>query len=227
MYKTCMLLALSPLLASAQTNAYDLGRIVVEGAPVSKYRVDAVSASTYFGAPPEELPVSVDVITEDFIREQNPADLHDLLFFQPGVSGGGKSMMDRTSGQYTIRGKAGSTPTFDGTLPLTGAMGMFLDPNALERVEVAKGPVVAAAVKARWARILAPRVRMHDRPKGFQCCALSAAGVDSGQGGTVVEPRSQRGREAAASHAPTSTRQRLRGARKAWRLRYSAGAMPV
>ncbi|NLE40994.1 MAG: TonB-dependent receptor [Lentisphaerae bacterium] len=141
MYKTCMLLALSPLLASAQTNAYDLGRIVVEGAPVSKYRVDAVSASTYFGAPPEELPVSVDVITEDFIREQNPADLHDLLFFQPGVSGGGKSMMDRTSGQYTIRGKAGSTPTFDGTLPLTGAMGMFLDPNALERVEVAKGPV--------------------------------------------------------------------------------------
>lgn len=56
MYKTCMLLALSPLLASAQTNAYDLGRIVVEGAPVSKYRVDAVSASTYFGAPPKSSP---------------------------------------------------------------------------------------------------------------------------------------------------------------------------
>ncbi|MGI5869872.1 MAG: TonB-dependent siderophore receptor [Kiritimatiellia bacterium] len=141
MKKTCLLLALSPWLATAQTNEYDLGRIVVEGAPVSKYRVDAVSTSTLFGAPPEELPVSVDVLTEDFIREQNPADLHDLLFFQPGVSGGGKSMMDRTSGQYTIRGKAGSSPTFDGTLPLTAAMGMFLDPNALERVEIAKGPV--------------------------------------------------------------------------------------
>lgn len=138
-----LLVILSPALAFTDTNTYDLGRIVVEGSAISKYRTDTVSASTYFDVPSEQLPVTVDVLTEDFIREQNPKDLHDLLFSQPGVSGGGKSMMDLTSGQYSIRGKSGSTPTLDGTLPTTRAMGMFLDPNALERLEIAKGPIGA------------------------------------------------------------------------------------
>jgi len=138
-----LLAILSPALAFSDTNTYDLGQIVVEGSAISKYRTDTVSTSTYFDVPSEQLPVSVDVLTEDFIREQNPNDLHNLLFSQPGVSGGGKSMMDRTSGQYSIRGKSGSTPTLDGTLPMTSAMGMFLDPNALERVEIAKGPIGA------------------------------------------------------------------------------------
>lgn len=120
---------------------HDLGVIYVEATPISKYHVDEVSSSTYFKVSPSELPVSVDVITTDFIREQNPADLHDLLFFQPGVSGGGKSMMDRTSGQYSIRGMAGSTPSLDGTLPMTSAMGMFMDPGILEHVEISKGPI--------------------------------------------------------------------------------------
>ena len=133
-------LGLSPARA---TNTYELGSIRVEGAPVSAYRAERVGTATFFAAPPEELPATVDVLTEDFIREQSPSDLHNLLFFQPGVSGGGKSMMDRTSGQYAVRGLAGSTPSLDGTLPTTRAMGLFLDPNALERVEIVKGPVGA------------------------------------------------------------------------------------
>lgn len=133
-----------PLCGIASTNeVHDLGTIYVEASPISKYHVDEVSSSTYFNVPPTEFPVSVDVITTDFIREQNPVDLHELLFFQPGLSGGGKSMMDRTSGQYSIRGMAGSTPSLDGTLPMTGSMGMFLDPGMLERVEISKGPIGA------------------------------------------------------------------------------------
>ncbi len=133
-------LGLSPARA---TNTYELGSIRVEGAPVSAYRAERVGTATFFAAPPEELPASVDVLTSDFIREQSPSDLHNLLFFQPGMSGGGKSLMDRTSGQYSVRGLAGSTPSLGGTLPMPTAMGIFLDPNALERVEVVKGPVGA------------------------------------------------------------------------------------
>ena len=60
-------LGLSPARA---TNTYELGSIRVEGAPVSAYRAERVGTATFFAAPPEELPASVDVLTSDFIREQ-------------------------------------------------------------------------------------------------------------------------------------------------------------
>ena len=120
---------------------YDLGSVLVEGSRVSKYRTDEVVSSTFFPVAPEKVPVSVDVMTEDFIREQNAGDLHDLLFSNPSVYGGGKSLLDRTAGQYTIRGKSGSSPTLDGVVPLTSGMGMLIDPNAFERIEIVKGPI--------------------------------------------------------------------------------------
>lgn len=143
LYTALALLGAAAVISNAATNIYEIGEITVEGARVSAYRTETVATATFFNAPPEELPTAVDVLTEDFIREQSPNDLHDLLFFQPGISGGGKTMMDRTSGQYSVRGQAGTTPSLDGTLPITAGMGMFLDPNALERVEIAKGPVGA------------------------------------------------------------------------------------
>ncbi|HRR34680.1 MAG TPA: TonB-dependent receptor [Kiritimatiellia bacterium] len=130
--------------ASAQTNApVDLGTILVEGAPISKYRTETVSTATFSDARPEELPQTVDVLTEDFIAEMNPADLHDLLRYQAGIYTGGKTMLDRTSGQYTLRGMPGSEVMLDGTLGLAGSMGIFMDPAAFERVEIVKGPVGA------------------------------------------------------------------------------------
>jgi iron complex outermembrane recepter protein len=119
----------------------DLGAIIVEATPISKYRVDNVSTATFGNVKPEELPQSVDVLTEDFIDELNPVDLHDLLRYQPGVYTGGKSMMDRTSGQYTLRGMSGSDVMLDGTLGLAGPMGIFMDPTAFDRIEIVKGPV--------------------------------------------------------------------------------------
>ena len=136
--------ALCAGLAGAQTNApVDLGTILVEGAPISKYRAETVSTATFSEAPPEELPQTVDVLTEDFITEMNPTDLHDLLRYQAGIYTGGKTMLDRTSGQYTLRGMPGSEATLDGTLGLAGPMGTFIDPAAFERVEIVKGPVGA------------------------------------------------------------------------------------
>jgi iron complex outermembrane receptor protein len=127
----------------ANTNAapVDLGTILVEGTPISKYRAETVSTATFVDAKPEELPQTVDVLTEDFINEMHPSDLHDMMLYQPGVYTGGKSMVDRTSGQYTIRGMSGSDAMLNGTLGLAGPMGIFMDPSAFERIEIVKGPV--------------------------------------------------------------------------------------
>jgi len=114
---------------------------VVEGTPISKYRAETVSTPALVDAKPEELPQTVDVFTEDFIKEMHPVDLHDMLLYQPGVFTGGKSVVDRTSGMYTLRGMAGSEAMLDGTLGLAGPMGIFMDPSAFERIEIVKGPV--------------------------------------------------------------------------------------
>lgn len=126
----------------AETNApVNLGTIVVTGTPISKYRVDSVSTATFTDMAPEELPQTVDVLTSDFIKESAPLDLHDLLRYQPGIYTGGKTLLSRTAGQYTIRGMSGSEVMLDGTLGLAGFMGTFIDPSAFERVEIVKGPV--------------------------------------------------------------------------------------
>lgn len=133
--------------ARAQTNnlpltPVDLGTIIVEGTPISKYRAETVSTATLFDAPPEEIPAFVDVLTEDFIEEVNPTDLYDLLRHQAGVfASGGKSPQDRNPGVFTVRSMSGSDPKLDGTLSFSGAMALFMDPAAFERVEILKGPV--------------------------------------------------------------------------------------
>ncbi len=119
----------------------ELEETVIEAVPLSKYHVESVSTALLLDVPPEELPVTIDVLTDDYIKEANPHDLHDLLRTVPGIYTGGKTFLDRTSGQYTIRGMSGSEATIDGSLGLAGPMGTFMDTSALERVELAKGPV--------------------------------------------------------------------------------------
>ena len=64
----------------SSTNAVaDLGTVVVEGSALSKYRPETVEGATFTGLAPEKSPTVVDTLTEDFIREHNPTDLHDLL----------------------------------------------------------------------------------------------------------------------------------------------------
>ena len=104
--------------AEATTNAVtDLGTIVVEGTALSRYRPATVSGATFTDAPPEELPTVVDTLTEDYIREHNPTDLHDLMRYVPGIETGGKSLLVRNPGQFSIRGMGGTEPAFDGVLP--------------------------------------------------------------------------------------------------------------
>ena len=121
----------------------DLGEVTVEGNILSRYRPENVSGGTFFPLPPEDLPLTVDSFTEDFIREHNPTDLHDLLRYIPGIETGGKSLLIRQPGTFSIRGMGGTEPTFDGVVPVGSGSGLFMDPFLMERVEVVKGPIAS------------------------------------------------------------------------------------
>ncbi len=134
--------------AAAETNETqiaDLGVVTVEGGALSRYRPETVSGATFTDAPPESLPVVVDTLTEDFIQEHNPTDLHDLLRFVPGIETGGKSLLVRQPGAFTIRGMGGTEPAFDGVVPIGSGAGLFMDPFLMERVEIVKGPIGSLA----------------------------------------------------------------------------------
>ena len=121
----------------------DLGKVLVEGSALSKYRPETVSSGTFTDIPPEKLPIVVDTLTEDFIREHNPTDLHDLLRYVPGIETGGKSLLVRNPGQFSLRGMGGTEPTFDGILPIGRGPGLFMDTFLMDRIEIAKGPIAS------------------------------------------------------------------------------------
>ena len=130
---------------SSTNNVTYLETIIVEGTALSRYRPATVNGATFTDAPPEELPTVVDTLTEDYIREHNPTDLHDLMRYVPGIETGGKSLLVRNPGQFSIRGMGGTEPAFDGVLPIGRGAGLFMDPFLMERVEVVKGPIGSLA----------------------------------------------------------------------------------
>lgn len=131
------------LLAGSALAAETNETVVVTAAPLPKYRVETNDAGTLVALPPERSPFTVDTLTEDFIRERNTIDLDQLLALQPGIYQGGKTVMARQAGTYSIRGYSGSEVLLGG-VPLTGGVGTFLDPTLLERVDIVKGPVGGA-----------------------------------------------------------------------------------
>ena len=121
----------------------DLGSVIVEGSLPSKYRPESVGGGTFTAMAPEKLPCVVDTLTSDFIQEHNPTDLHDLLRFVPGIETGGKSLLVRQPGTFSLRGMGGSEPMFDGVTPIGRGAGLFMDSFLLDRVEIVKGPIGA------------------------------------------------------------------------------------
>lgn len=117
--------------------------IVITAAPLPKYRVATNDSGTLVELPPEKAPFTVDTLTEDFIRERNVTDLDQLLSLQPGIYQGGKTMMSRNAGTYTIRG-FGRNEILMGGVPLAGGAAIYMDPSLLERVDIVKGPVGGA-----------------------------------------------------------------------------------
>ena len=142
----CMLASVTGGALAAETEeaeVVDLGSVLVEGASISKYAPETVRSATFTDVAPERLPVAVSTISEDYIRDRNPRDLDEVLATVPGVSQGGRTLLSRSAGMFTVRGMGGTTPTLNGTLPLSSACGIYLDPNVLERIDVVKGPAGA------------------------------------------------------------------------------------
>ena len=125
--------------APATTNV----TVVITAAPLPKYRVEQNDSGTLVPIEPEKAPFVVDTLTEDFIRERNATDLDQLISMQPGVYQGGKTVMARQAGTYSIRGFSGSEVLLGG-VPLTGGIATFMDPTLLERIDIVKGPVGGA-----------------------------------------------------------------------------------
>ena len=121
----------------------DLGTVVVEGSALSKYRPEKVTGGTFTGEAPEKLPVVVDTLTEDFIRERNPTDLNDLLRWVPGIETGGTSLLVRQPGLFSIRGMGGTEPAFDGFIPVGRGAGLFMDPYTSASPSGAANPAAA------------------------------------------------------------------------------------
>ncbi|MEG1933174.1 MAG: TonB-dependent receptor [Kiritimatiellia bacterium] len=136
-------LVLTSVLLSNMLSASTNDTIVVTAAALPKYRAETTDAGMLLEMPPQESPFTVDSLTADFIRERNPTDLDQLLALQPGIYQGGKTVMARNAGAYTIRGFSGNEVLLGG-VPLTGGIGTFLDPSLLERVDIVKGPVGGA-----------------------------------------------------------------------------------
>ncbi|MGN0827271.1 MAG: TonB-dependent siderophore receptor [Kiritimatiellia bacterium] len=138
-----LLLTALTVFAQPETNtvstATELQQIVVTAAAISKYRPETTYGATFTDTPSERVPVTVDVLTEDFIRDRNVKDLDQLLSYEPGVSTGGRTMMSRTAGQYTVRGMPGNEVYLNGVVPASLATGVWMDPNVLDRIEVVKG----------------------------------------------------------------------------------------
>lgn len=129
--------------AAEPTEVADLGTVLVEGAAISRYTPETIRSATYTDVAPELVPVTVNSMTEDYIRDRSPRDLDEILATVPGVSQGGRTLLSRSAGMFTVRGMGGTTPTLNGTMPLSSAGGIYLDPNILERIDVVKGPTGA------------------------------------------------------------------------------------
>ncbi len=129
------------LAETVATDVTDLGTIVVEGTVLSKYRPETVNGATFTDLPPEKVPTVVDTLTQDFIEERNPTDVYDLIRYVPGVSTGGNSLMVRQPGCFSIRGKGGTEPSFDGVFSIGSGAGLFMNAFLLDRVEIVKGPI--------------------------------------------------------------------------------------
>ena len=131
-----------PLVAPAQTapgladeeEPLKLSPFEVSSAQDHGYRASNSVSATRMNVPLSDLPVTINAFTQEFIDDQKPRDLIDIVRFAPGVTNGNPEFV---GGQalFTLRG-------FDSKANLrNGFVGpAVLDTVNVARVEVVKGP---------------------------------------------------------------------------------------
>lgn len=145
--------ASSLLLLTAAASAQDgnnatlvLDPVIVDGgtgtSPVTGYVARKTTAGAKTDTPIEKVPQSVTVIGREQLEARQPQKLDEVFYYTPGVTGAPYGYDPRTNWVF-IRGfDASQTGVFLDGLPLYQyAFGsIYVDPFALERVEVLRGP---------------------------------------------------------------------------------------
>lgn len=115
-------------------DAYTLSPFEVVDSPVTGYAATGSISATRMAVPIGQLPMAVNAFTADFIADQKPYDLYDIVKWAPGVH------QDNVSPQgwarYNIRGFTAAAVRRNGF----GAF-RFVDTANIAQVEVVKGPV--------------------------------------------------------------------------------------
>lgn len=135
---TSILVAFStPYLAFAQTTANEttLPAITVEGANAMTYNAPTASSATKIDAPLRDIPQTVNVITQELMRDKGVRSMEDAVKSVPGIS---LSHGDGQRDQVVIRGFSAIGDQFvDG---FRDDALYFRDLSNIEQVEVVKGP---------------------------------------------------------------------------------------
>jgi iron complex outermembrane receptor protein len=138
----CLFGVVSPLLVSAQPaqssnasgsedEAVRLSPFTVAAEKDYGYRAANSSTATGSGQPLINTPLSISILTADFLKDKNLTELRDALRFVPGLS---------TDYQQVFGRGFASVIKADGAELNGGGTGDFMTYNA-ERIEVVKGPV--------------------------------------------------------------------------------------
>lgn len=125
---------LAPAVASADDAATGISEVHVVGKRHS-YRVEAATTATKIAAPLEDIPQTIDVVSQELIEDQRALSLQDVVKTIPGV---GLSSGDGQRDQVSIRGFSAIADQFvDG---FRDDALYFRDLSNIERVEILKGP---------------------------------------------------------------------------------------
>jgi iron complex outermembrane receptor protein len=97
------------------------------------YGATESTSASRIATPINDLPIAIDVITPDFIADQKPTNMWDIISWAPGVA----DQQGYPSGSlnYVVDG-------FAAPLERNGftSQAMFMDPVNIDRVEIVKGP---------------------------------------------------------------------------------------
>ena len=114
--------------------------IVVTGNREYLYRAEDAT-SFGFGIPQKDLPLTVNIVTEDFIRDAAALEIQDLIAYVPGVVGGVEG--GGFGEGINIRGFENNVRLVNGSRQSLATARTLITTELLERVEIVKGPAGA------------------------------------------------------------------------------------
>ncbi len=137
------------------------------------YQATNAISATKLNTPLYELPFSVSVATEEFIRDLGTPDLQETLRFLANVE---RTFNPESTGQYTIRGTAlGATSIYvNSRLVNNGAA----DTYNISRIEVAKGPASTTMGVSSAVGVINYLVKKPQADRSFQEFSVRAGTQD-------------------------------------------------